>query len=77
MSFYSPNSPKNQIFLKMKKAPEEIIILNKCTKNCDEIMYGSWDMVHDRQIDGQKQWHIEVGAQPKKNIYNESIIYHK
>ena len=29
-------------------------------------MYGSWDIVHDRQTDGWKKWHIEVGAQPKK-----------
>ena len=44
-----------------------------CTKNYDQIMYGSWNMVHDGQTDGwtyghidrQKKWHIEVGALPK------------
>ena len=29
-------------------------------------MYGSWEMVRDRQMDGRKKWHIEVGAPPKK-----------
>ena len=29
-------------------------------------MYGSWDMVSDRRMEGQKKWHIEVGA-PTKN----------
>ena len=48
LPFYSPNSPKNQNFEKMKKMPGNIIILHKCTKNYDEMMYGSWDMVHDR-----------------------------
>ena len=34
-----------------------IIILHKCTKNYDQMMYSSRDMVHyrwpDRKIDGQ------------------------
>ena len=36
-----PNSPKNQTFKKMKKTPGDIIILNTCTKNYDQMMYGS------------------------------------
>ena len=47
LPFYSPHSPKNQNFEKMKKIPGDII-LHKCTKNYDQMMYGSWDMVHDR-----------------------------
>ena len=43
-----PNSPKNQNFDKMKKAHGDIIILHMCTKNYDQVMYGSWDMVRDR-----------------------------
>ena len=43
-----PNSPKNQNFEKMKKTPGDIIILHMCTKNYDQMMYGSWDMVCDR-----------------------------
>ena len=48
LHFYSPNSPKNQNFEKMKKKPGDIIILHNCTKNYDQMMYGSWDMVRDR-----------------------------
>ena len=36
-----PNSQKNQNFEKMKKTPEDIIILHMCTKNYDHVMYGS------------------------------------
>ena len=28
--------------------PGDIIILHMCTKNYDQMMYGSWDMVRDR-----------------------------
>ena len=31
----------------MKKTPGDIIILHKCTKNYDQMMYGFWDMVRD------------------------------
>ena len=48
MPFYSPKSPKNQNFEKTKKTPGDIIILHMCTKNYDQIMYSSWDMLHDR-----------------------------
>ena len=48
LPFYSPNSPKNQNFEKMKKMPGDIIILHKCTKNYDQVMYVSWYMVCDR-----------------------------
>ena len=30
------------------KMPGDIIILHKCTKNYDQVMYGSWNMVCDR-----------------------------
>ena len=54
-----------------KKTPGDIIILYMCAKNYDQMMDGSWDMVHnvrtDRQTDRPKKWHIEVGAPPKKN----------
>ena len=43
-----PNSQKNQNFEKVKKAPGDIIILHICTKNYDQMMYGSWDMMCDR-----------------------------
>ena len=33
--------------LKVKKTPGDIIILHKCTKNQDHMLYCSWDMAHD------------------------------
>ena len=49
--FLCPNSPKNQNFDKMKKAHGDIIILHMCTKNYDQMRYGSWDMVRNRWTD--------------------------
>ena len=40
--------PKNENFKKMKKRPEDIIILHKCTKSHDHMVYCSWDMACDR-----------------------------
>ena len=48
LPFYPPNSPKIQNFEKMKIMPGDVIILNKCTKNYDQVMYSSWDMVRER-----------------------------
>ena len=31
----------------MKKIPGDIILLHKCTKNHDHMLYCSWDMAHD------------------------------
>ena len=42
------NSQKNANFKKMKKAPGDSIILHKCTKNHDHMIYCSLDMAHDR-----------------------------
>ena len=47
-AFYPPNNLKNQNFLKMKKTPGDIIILHKCTKNHNHMLYHSWDKVCDR-----------------------------
>ena len=60
------NRPKNQNFWKMKKTPEDIIILHMSSKNYDQMMNSSWDMVQDGRTDRQKKWHIEAGAPPKK-----------
>ena len=48
LPFYPPNSPKNKNFKKMKKNPEDIIILHKCTKNHDHRLYYSWDVTRDK-----------------------------
>ena len=37
----TPNSPKNENFNNNKKAPGDIIILHKCTKNHDYMLYCS------------------------------------
>ena len=47
LTFYPPNSPKNENIKKMK-TPGDIIILHKCTKTHDHMLYCSWDMVRDR-----------------------------
>ena len=38
-----PNNPKHQNFEKLKKDPGDIIILHKCTKNHDLMLYCSLD----------------------------------
>ena len=43
----SPNHQKNKNLEKMKNTPGDIIVLHKCTKNHDHILYCSWDMRHD------------------------------
>ena len=50
LHFYPPNNPKNQNFEKIKKTPEDIIILNKCTINDNHMMYGSWDIKRDTEF---------------------------
>ena len=42
-----PNNPKNQNFEKLKKTPGDII-LHKCNKNHDHVLYCSLDMAHNR-----------------------------
>ena len=37
----------------MKKAPGDIIILHMCTKNYDQMMYDSSDIMRDRWMDRQ------------------------
>ena len=44
-----PNNPENQNFKKMKKTPEDIIILHMPTINENHKMYGSRNMKWDRQ----------------------------
>ena len=46
--FSPPDNLENQNFEKIKKAPEDIIILHKCTINDIYMMYGSWDMKCDK-----------------------------
>ena len=45
--FYSIKNPNNLNIKKMKKPPGNMIILHKCTKNHDYMLYCSWDMTRD------------------------------
>ena len=45
-----PKNQKNQNFEKMKKSPGDIIILHKCTKNHDHMIYCSRDMALEGYI---------------------------
>ena len=47
LPFSHPKNPKNQNFEKMKITLGDIIILQKCTKNYDHMLYCSWDMACD------------------------------
>ena len=51
--FPPPNNPENQNFVKNGNkylVPGDIIILHKCTKYDKHMIYGFWDMKHNRQI---------------------------
>ena len=46
--FYPSNSPKiSKKMKKQKKMTGDIIILHKCTKTHNHMLYCSWDLVHD------------------------------
>ena len=49
LPFDPPNKPKKQNFEKIKKGSGDIIILHLCTTHDNHMMYGSWDIEHDRQ----------------------------
>ena len=53
-SLLPPNSPKNKIKKETRSLPGDIIsFLHMCTKNYDQMMYGSRDMVRDGRMDGR------------------------
>ena len=60
---FTPLTAQKTKFLKKwkkKKMPGDIIILRMCTKNYDQ-MFGSWDMVHERQMDRQMDgWKSDI-----------------
>ena len=47
LPFYPPNNTKNQNFGRLKKVPGDTIILHKCTKNHDHMLYCSLDMARN------------------------------
>ena len=73
LPFYPPSNPKNQnLKKKMTKMSRNIIILHMYSKNYDQMMYNSWNTVHNGRTDGRtdrwKKWHMEVGAPPKNDL---------
>ena len=47
LPFYPYNNPKNSKFWKILKTPGDIIILHKCHKNHDHMLYCSSDMARN------------------------------
>ena len=45
---FSPSTTWKSNILTLKKAPEDIAISHICTINDNHMMYGSWDMEHNR-----------------------------
>ena len=85
LPFYSPNNSKNQNFEKMEKTRGDSIILHMCTINDNHLMYGSWDMEHDRQnflsfwtifcpFTPLKTWRIKILK--KRKIYLEILSFY-
>ena len=44
---FTPLTAEKKQIKSEKKTPGDIILLHMSTKNYDQMMYGSWDMVHD------------------------------
>ena len=55
LPFTPLTAQKIKIKKKWKKMPGDIIILHTCAKNYNQMMYGSWDMVCNRQTD---KWQV-------------------
>ena len=79
---------KMKISQKWKKIPGYVIILHKCTKNYDHMVYCSWDMVRDRCNCYSSFWAIFCPFTPltaqkikiskkKKQAPGNIIILHK
>ena len=56
-----------KIFKKMKKTPGDII-LHMCTKSYHYMMYGPWDMVRDREVDGWPDGQTDGWTDRKSDI---------
>ena len=71
----TPLTPwKIKILKKMKKPLEISSFYINVPKSMARWWHSSWDMLHDRWMDGQKKWHVEVGAPPKNYKSNGAII---
>ena len=63
---------KIKIFKNWKKTHGDIIILHLCTTNDNHMMYGSWDMKHDRQ-NFFSFWAIFCPFYPTNNPKNQNF----
>ena len=72
LPFY-PTNPKNQNFEKMKKTPRDIIILYKCIKNHDHMLYCFWDMVYDRCNFYFSFWAVFLPFYPPNSPKNQNF----
>ena len=83
-----PKNLENQNFEKLKKIPGDIIMLNRCTKNHDHMLYCSRDMAHDRCNSYFSFWAIFYPFTPLtarkmkiskkwKKVLGDVIILHK
>ena len=91
LPFYCPNNPKNQNFERLGKTSWDIIILHMCTINDNHVMYGSWDMEHDRQnflsfwtffwpftpVTTRKTKNLKKWKRKAWRYYNFEQVYHK
>ena len=80
INFFVNLNQKNQNFEKLKKMPEDIIILHKCTKNNDHMLYCPWDMAHNRCNCYFSFWTIfcpfTLLTQPKKSKLKNAWRHH-
>ena len=69
--FYPPMDKENQNFEKLKKAPEDIIILQMCTINNSHMMYDSRDMECNGEnfLSFWTVFAISPPYQPKKSTF--------
>ena len=84
LPFYPTNYLKNQNFEKMKKMPEDIIILHLCKANVNHMLYGSWNVKHNRNNFFVNLGHFFTLLQPKNQNFKklkkmpwDIIILHK
>ena len=71
LPFYNSTDRENQkYFEKMKKAPGDII-LYICTITDNHVMYGSWDMEHDRKNFGHLGTFLPF--YPPNNLKNQNF----
>ena len=72
--FYTLKNPKNQNFQNLKKSPGDTIILHKCTKNHDQMVYCSCNMAN---LDISRTKHYFYSKWKKSLIAHQGLLYGK